>query len=156
MIRFPPELAIAAAPSIGKIQTAVGSVCVTRAGIVVEVTGEDQVYQGDVIETGADGAIGIIFNDGTTFNLSSSSCMVLDEFVCEADKNAPSVLISLARGMFTFLASKTTNGFTINTPVARFRGTARSGGTGIVTLAAFVFSIIREVRADTGPTSVGG
>ena len=108
------------------------------------------VYQGDVIETGADGAIGIIFNDGTTFNLSSNAHMVLDEFVCEANGIAPSALFRLARGVFSFLAGKVADRqSTINTPVARFRGTARSGGTGIVTLAAFIFSIIREIHADT-------
>ena len=149
MIRFPPELAITASRSIGQIQTAIGSVTVIRAGVVVEVNAEDHVYQGDVIETGVDGAIGIIFTDGTTFNLSSSSHMVLDEFVCEPNGIANSALFSLARGMFTFLAGTVaaTGNLTIVTPVARIRGAAGSGGMGIVTLAAFIFSIIRETQA---------
>ena len=59
--------------AIGKIQTTIGPVTVMRAdGVVVRVDVGDFVYQGDTIETGADGAVGIIFTDGTAFNLSAT------------------------------------------------------------------------------------
>ena len=35
----------------------------------------DLVYKGDVVSTGADGAVGITFSDGTAFNLSSNARM---------------------------------------------------------------------------------
>ena len=80
------ELAAMPSQAIGKIQTMTGSVTVTRAGgVVVQGNVGDLVYQGDVIETAADGAVAIIFNDGTAFNLSASSRMALDEFVCDPD-----------------------------------------------------------------------
>ena len=56
---------------IGNIRTAIGCGTVRRAsGIAVQVTVGDPVYQGDVIETSADGRIEIRFIDGTVFNLS--------------------------------------------------------------------------------------
>ena len=56
---------------ISNIRTAIGCGTVRRAsGIAVQVTVGDPVYQGDVIETSADGRIEIRFIDGTVFNLS--------------------------------------------------------------------------------------
>src|SRR3954465_1280877 len=70
-------------PAIGQIQTVGGSVTVARvSGIVVQANRGDLVYQGDVIETAADAAVGIAFADGTAFNLSDGARLVLDDFAC--------------------------------------------------------------------------
>ena len=37
----------------------------------------DPVYKGDVVQTGANGKVGITFTDGTTFNLSSNAMISL-------------------------------------------------------------------------------
>jgi hypothetical protein len=78
--------AAAVATPIGKVTTAKGTVSVEHAGAVVvqaSIGGGEQtkvgdlVYKGDVILTGADSAVGIVFSDGTAFNLSSNARMVL-------------------------------------------------------------------------------
>ena len=93
--------------AIGKIQTVIGSVTVIRAGgVVVQVDAGDPVYQGDTIETGADGAVGMTFADGTAFNLSSNARMVLNEFVRDRNGNSNSTLFSLLQGAFAFIAGK--------------------------------------------------
>jgi hypothetical protein len=54
---------------IGNIQTAIGGGSLSRAsGIAVQVMVGDPVCQGDVIETAADGRIGIRFIDGSVFS----------------------------------------------------------------------------------------
>jgi len=87
----------------------------------------DRVYQGDVVQTGADGRVGITFSDGTAFNLSSSGRMVLNEFVYDPNSKSNSTLISLSKGTFTFIAGKVakTGDMKIDTPVATMgiRGT---------------------------------
>jgi len=66
----------------GYIQTAIGCGTLTRAnGIAVQVRVDDPVCQGDVIETAADGRIGIRFIDGTVFNLSGDTRVEISEFV---------------------------------------------------------------------------
>src|SRR6476620_737265 len=71
---------------IGNIQTAIGCGSLRRASdIAVQVMAGDPVCQGDVIETEADGQIGIRFIDGTVFNLSPGTSVVLDRFVCDSD-----------------------------------------------------------------------
>ena len=129
--------------AIGTIQTATGLVTVMEApGVVAQVKVGDPVYRHDTIETGADGAVGITFIDGTAFNLSNNARMALDEFVCDGTSN--SALFSLRNGVFAFIAGKVT-------PFARIRGAAQDGGIGILTLAALAFSTIREIRLRSGP-----
>src|SRR5262245_49271987 len=134
--------------AIGKIQTATGLVTVMDArGVVAQVNVGDSVCRHDTIETGADGAAGITFTDGTAFNLSNNARMVLNQFVCDGTSN--SALFSLSKGAFAFIAGKVakTGGLRIDTPFARIRGAAQDGGIGILTLAALAFSTLREIQA---------
>jgi hypothetical protein len=122
---------------IGKVVTATGSVTVEHVNAVVvqanlgggtaETKVGDRVYQGDVVQTGADGRVGITFTDGTAFNLSSNARMVLNEFVYDPNSKSNSTLFSLSKGTFTFVAGKVakTGDMKIDTPVATMgiRGT---------------------------------
>src|SRR5262245_34624336 len=116
-------------------------------GVVAQVKVGDPVYRHETIETGADGAVGITFIDGTAFTLSNNARMALNEFVCDGTSN--SALFSLSKGVFAFIAGKIakTGGLRIDTPFARIRGAAQDGGIGILTLAALAFSTIREIQA---------
>src|SRR5205823_12738548 len=123
---------------IGKVVTATGAVTIEHTNAVVvqanlPTTGVGQtklgdlVYKGDVVQTGADGKIGITFTDGTTFNLSSNARMVLNEFVYDPNGKSNATLFSLTKGTFTFVAGKVakTGDMKIDTPVATMgiRGT---------------------------------
>ena len=144
---------LAASPleAIGKIGTAIGSVTIMRAdGVLVRPGVGALVYQGDTIETGADGAVGITFIDGTVFNLSTTSRLVLNEFSCERTGTPNSALFSLVQGAFSFVAGKiarTGGGLNIDTPFATIRGAAQDRGIGILTLAALTFAAIKESEA---------
>ena len=88
---------------IGNIQTAIGYGTLRRAGgIAVQVIVGDPVCQGDVIETAADGRIGIRFIDGTVFNLSGSTRVVLNEFVCDSTGTSHSALFRGDQGSLRF------------------------------------------------------
>jgi hypothetical protein len=124
---------------IGKVVTASGSVTIEHANAVVvqanlpaasgvgQTKLGDLVYQGDVVQTGADGKVGITFTDGTAFNLSSNARMILNEFVYDPNGKSNSTLFSLTKGTFTFIAGKVakTGDMKIGTPVATMgiRGT---------------------------------
>src|SRR5262245_32530592 len=145
-----PMLAAPPVEAIGEIRTAIGSVTVIRAdGVIVRPSVGDFVYQGDTIETGADGGVEINFIDGTAFNLSASSRLVLNEFSCERTGARSSALFSLVQGVFSFVAGKIarTGGLNIDTPFATIRGTAQDRGIGILTLAALTFAAIKESEA---------
>ncbi len=122
---------------IGKVLTVVGSVTIEHVNAVVvqanltsqpeQTKVSDPVYLGDVVQTGADGQIGISFTDNTAFNLSPNARMVLNEFVYDPKGTSNSTFFSLTKGTFTFIAGEVakTGDMQIDTPVATvgIRGT---------------------------------
>src|SRR6476659_4994849 len=122
---------------IGNVVTATGSVTIERvnaAVVQVNLPGQagrakvgDLVYQGDVVQTGADGRLGINFTDGSSFNLSSNARMALNEFVYDPNGKSNSTLFNLTTGTFTFVAGNIakTGDMKVDTPVATMgiRGT---------------------------------
>jgi VCBS repeat-containing protein len=135
---------------IGTIDTAIGYGTLRRAGgAAVEVTVGDPVHQGDVIETAADGQVGIRLIDGTLFMLSRGTRVVLDEFVCDPDGASHSALLAVTRGSFAFIAGRMArNGsLRIDTPVGSILGRAHAGGFGMLSLAALTFATMSDVQA---------
>src|SRR5215813_6339631 len=123
--------------SIGKVVSATGAVTVEHTAAVVAqaslsagATGAkvgDFVFKGDVVQTGADGKLGIAFTDGTAFNLSSNARMELNEFVYNPDGKSNASTFNLIKGTFTFVAGQVakTGNMKVDTPVATMgiRGT---------------------------------
>jgi VCBS repeat-containing protein len=146
-VQMPEASSLAA---VGKIGAVIGSVIITRAdGVLVRLSGGDLIYQGDTIETGVDSAVATTFVDGTVFNLSAASRLLLNEFSCER-MGAPNLaLFGLLQGAFSFVAGKIARGggLNIDTPFATIRGTAQDRGIGILTLAALTFAAIKESQA---------
>jgi hypothetical protein len=132
-----PAVQELASKPIGKVVTATGSVTIEHANAMViqaNVSGQagqtkvgDLVYLGDVVQTGADGRLGINFADGTSFNLSRNARMALSEFVYDPNGTSNSTLFNLTKGTFTFVAGNIakTGDMKIDTPVATMgvRGT---------------------------------
>jgi len=124
---------------IGKVSDTTGAVTIEHSSAIVvqansppggtgQVKAEDSVYRGDMIQTGANGGLGIIFADGTSFRVSANARMELNEFVYDPNGSANSSLINLSKGSFTFLAgaiAKSGN-MKVATPVGTMgiRGTA--------------------------------
>jgi VCBS repeat-containing protein len=143
---------MAAAPfeAIGEVQTASGQVTITtHSGVLAYVKVGDPVCQLDTVETGADGAVGITFVDGTAIKLSNNARMVLTEFVFAPNVTSNSALFGLSQGAFSFVAGKVakTGDLRIDTPIARIRGTSQAVGLGILTLAALTFSAVKQIQA---------
>jgi len=138
--QLPPAAPAVQAPAsepIGRVVTATGAVTIEHADaqvIQANVSGQagqtkvgDLVYRGDVVQTGADGRVGINFSDGTSFNLSNNARMALSEYVYDPNGKSNSTMFNLTKGTFTFLAGKIakTGDMKIDTPVATMgvRGT---------------------------------
>jgi hypothetical protein len=133
----PPAADVGLEASIGKVNTATGSVTIEHKVAVVlqanAVTGPapakvgDLVYQGDVVQTGADGKLSLIFKDGSAFNLSSNGRMVLDQLVYDPSSSSNSTNFSLSKGTLTFVSGRIakTGDMRVTTPVGTMgiRGT---------------------------------
>jgi FecR protein len=127
------------ASAIGKVITATGAVRIEHTAAVIvqanlptsgtaEVKTGDLIYRGDVVQTGASGALNITFADGTSFNISSNARMAMTEFVYDPKGHSNSTLLSLTKGTFTFIAGDIahTGDMKVDTPIGTvgIRGTA--------------------------------
>lgn len=124
---------------IGQVQNVKGSVTIEHtSGVVVQANVpasgraqtnvDDPIYLNDVIQTGPDGTVGLIFGDGTSFIASSNARMEINEFIYDPKGTSNSTLFNLTKGTFTFLAGKAakTGNMKVETPVGTMgiRGTA--------------------------------
>ncbi|MDA0663389.1 MAG: FecR domain-containing protein [Proteobacteria bacterium] len=127
------QLAQAAEP-IGQVSELSGSVFAVRAdGTRVQLAAGDAVFQGDVVETAAGGAINMIFVDNTTFALGADARLALDEMVYNPATQSGSSSFSVLKGVFVFvsgqIAQTDNTQMTVTTPVATIgiRGTKVAG-----------------------------
>ncbi len=116
--------------AIGNVDDVSGSVWSVRVdGTRVELNVGDPVFQGDTLESGPDGSIGIILADETTFSMGEDGLMVLDEMIYDPATQEGSVSISALEGVFSFVSGQVAkmdpDAMTIDTPVATIgiRGT---------------------------------
>jgi Ca2+-binding RTX toxin-like protein len=116
-----------AGEAIGKVATSAGNATIVRNGVAITVNAGDVILKNDVLRTGGDGALGVIFNDGTTFSLTANAQMVVNEFVYQEGGANNQALFSLVRGSISFFASQVakTGDMKVATPTATMgiRGT---------------------------------
>jgi VCBS repeat-containing protein len=118
-----------AAQPIGRVDVATGTVSVLRDGASFELIVGDPVYQGDVIRTGGDGSVGIIFIDETITTLGNASRIVLDELIFDPESEEGSLSMTAVEGLFVVvsgaIAKSAPDAMVIKTPAASIgiRGT---------------------------------
>lgn len=122
------------ADPVGVVEEILGSATARRAdGTTVQLEQGSSVFQGDVLETGVDSALGIVFIDETTFSLGDEGRMVLDELVFDPNNLEGSSTFSVLQGVFVFvsgeIAANNPDEMEIRTPVATLgvRGTKVAG-----------------------------
>ncbi len=116
----------AADNSVGSVATVQAPATDTRKDTTSALKVGDSIFKGDVLQTGQGGALGITFDDESTFKLSANARIVVDELVySEGGKN--SAVFNVSRGVVAFVAGKAakTGDMKIVTPTATLgvRGT---------------------------------
>ena len=119
------------AEAIGTVDSVEGAVYATRAdGTRVLLQAGDAIFQGDIIETGAEGRIALVFVDGTTLSMADDARMVLDELIYDASSGVGSMVLTAVTGLFALVSGDISavnpGAAIINTPVATIgvRGTS--------------------------------
>jgi len=115
---------------IGNVENISGTVWAIRTdGTKAELEIGDPVYQGDILESAPDGAVGVLLADETTFSMAENGRMVLDEMIYDPATEDGSVSLSVLQGVFTFVSGQVAktdpDAMTLDTPVATIgiRGT---------------------------------
>ncbi|MDD1520611.1 iron dicitrate transport regulator FecR [Bradyrhizobium sp. WBAH42] len=121
----------AAVEPIGNVATVTGIATVIRDKNSYPLRVRDDIYLNDVVQTSSNSALGITFNDATTFNLSASAKITIDNYVYEDGGKQNSAIFDVGKGTVAFVAAAVakTGDMKITTPTATLgiRGT-----TGVV------------------------
>jgi hypothetical protein len=112
---------------IGNVATVTGSASVIRNDKTTPLKIKDDIYLNDVVQTGANSALGITFIDATTFNLKASTRITIDNYVYEDGGKSNAAIFDVAKGTAAFVAASVakTGDMKITTPTATLgiRGT---------------------------------
>jgi hypothetical protein len=116
---------------IGNVATVTGIATVVRDRNSYPLKVRDDIYLNDVVQTSSNSSLGITFNDATTFNLSASAKITIDNYVYEDGGKQNSAIVDIGKGTVAFVAAAVarTGDMKITTPTATLgiRGT-----TGVV------------------------
>ena len=122
------------ASAAGKITEVIGEAHIVRSdGTQILATIGTSVFQGDVIETSKTGAVNILFADNTTFAVSESARLAVDQFVYNSAEQSGSSFFSMLQGMFVYtsgmIGKSDPGNVSIETPVGSIgiRGTVVAG-----------------------------
>ena len=117
-----PDATAADAPEepIGNVATVTGSASVIRNDKTTPLKVKDDIYLNDVVQTGANSALGITFIDATTFNLKASTKITIDNYVYEDGGKSNAAIFDVAKGTAAFVAASVakTGDMKITTPTA--------------------------------------
>ena len=99
-------LSLASAEQVlaGKVKKIRGTVFVTRGDRTQTLQVGDPVFQNDLMQTGATGAVGIIFEDNTILSLGPKSRLAIDGYTFAPEQGKLSLLLRLLRGTASYLS----------------------------------------------------
>ena len=104
-----------------------GKASVIRNDQTTPLKVKDDIYLNDIVQTGANSALGITFIDATTFNLKASTKITIDNYVYEDGGKNNAAIFDVAKGTVAFVAASVakTGDMKITTPTATLgiRGT---------------------------------
>ena len=119
---------------VGAVEEASGDATVIRTdGTSEPITLGTPIYQGDVIETSADGAVNIVFIDETSMAVSENARLAVDEYQFDPSTESGETNLSVLRGVFVFtsglIGRDDPDDVQIDTPVGSIgiRGTIIAG-----------------------------
>jgi hypothetical protein len=119
---------------VGAVEEVKGHATVTRAdGTVETIMNGTPIYQGDVIETDAAGAVNIVFMDETSMSVSANARLAIDEYTYDPSTESGTTNFSVLRGLFVFtsglIGRDDPDDVKIDTPVGSIgiRGTIIAG-----------------------------
>ena len=112
---------------VGNVATVTGKASVIRNDQTTPLKVKDDIYLNDIVQTGANSALGITFIDATTFNLRANTKITIDNYVYEDGGKSNAAIFDVAKGTAAFVAASVakTGDMKITTPTATLgiRGT---------------------------------
>ncbi|TKB25070.1 hypothetical protein FCL47_15590 [Desulfopila sp. IMCC35006] len=103
---FAPGYAGAQQDSAGFVKTVAGDVYITSSQTTVKAVANMRLSQGDSIQTGPNGSVGLIFDDDTVVALGPNSEIAIENFLFNPAEKQLSFVTRLIRGTFSFISGQ--------------------------------------------------
>jgi hypothetical protein len=88
----------------GSVKTVKGLASVVRQDSVIQAKSGDKIFKKDILRTGSDGSLGVIFKDDTLLSLGPNSELVIDEFLFSPAEGKLSFIARMLRGTAAYLS----------------------------------------------------
>jgi len=94
------------AQDVGQIKISNGVVVIERSGQTLPAAVGAKVQAGDVLKTGADGSLGIVFSDASLLSAGPNSVLAIDKFVFDSTTNQGAFESTLSKGTLSAVSGK--------------------------------------------------
>jgi len=93
--------------AVGKVEVAKGNAFIIQAdGTKVPAKVGQPIFQGDTVETDAEGSVGLVFADNSTFSIADNGRMVIDEMIYDPGSQQGTSVFNVTQGVFTFVSGQ--------------------------------------------------
>lgn len=121
---------------IGAVKKLTGHAFVTRGTLKAELEVGDAIFKNDIILTGSESSIGIVFSDGSVFSLGEDARMTIDSLVYDSASGEGASEVTVSQGVFKFIsgeiAANNPGDMVVDTPVATLGVRGTTGGGKVV------------------------
>ena len=93
-------------PVAGVIKNTSGKASIERDASTQTATAGMKIHVGDVLKTGPEGTMGVIFRDDTTLSLGPDTRIVIDEFLFSPAEGKVSFVSKISKGTAAYLSGK--------------------------------------------------
>ncbi|HOG18258.1 MAG: FecR protein [Syntrophaceae bacterium PtaU1.Bin231] len=119
----------AAEPQAGFVKNVSGEASIERNQVALSAKVKDKVMENDVLVTGRNGSMGIVFQDNSVMSVGPNTRLVISEFAFEPADEKLSFIARIQKGIVVYLSgliAKLKKGavkFETNSSVCAIRGT---------------------------------
>ncbi|HKJ63882.1 MAG TPA: FecR domain-containing protein [Desulfopila sp.] len=89
---------------VAQVSQLSGDVVIERQGEDITVVEGTRLQVGDLLKTGIDGAIGIVFNDETTLSIGPKTKISIQDYLFETDTSSFSFIIKIFKGTASYVS----------------------------------------------------
>ena len=91
---------------VGIVKSAVGEVVVVRNNQAVKAETNAKLLEGDLIQTGPNGKVGLIFEDDAVISMGPNTKIVIEKFMFQPAEKKMSFIARIIQGTASFLSGQ--------------------------------------------------
>lgn len=97
---------VAAEEFVGLVKSVEGKAVVTRSGETKDVVAGMDIKMGDVLKTGGDGSVGLIFSDDTIISMGPRTELAIEDYLFEPVEGKLAFIARILRGTVSYLSGQ--------------------------------------------------